>query len=158
MNIVSKKLNTRVRWDGTNDETWTLNGEVTNSSCMVQIYGYNSQGLWLPANLFRCWGGEPEHMGSQLINHLYPFLLRTSTDQLGVTEVSYILQDVFHLTGTPAAINICKYLYVIIPSYRSIKGYKVSPYYVTHNTWNFEVQEEIDLKQYKKMKPVEFFK
>ena len=137
---MSRELNTRVRWDGVDNEKWTLNEEITARSCMVQIYGYNSQGLWLPANLFRCWGGEPEHMGSQLINHLYPLLLKAN--QVSVMSVSSTLQDMFYLTGTPNDLQICNYLYVIVPLYRSIKCYNVKPYNVAHSTWDFEVQEE----------------
>ena len=153
----TKMLRTAIKWDGGDNERWNYNESVTKSSCMVQVYGYNRLGLWLPTNLFRCWGGEPQFMGSQLINHLYPLLLKTN--RMSVGEACSWLENVLHLTGTPSAIDVCHYLYVIVPSHKSIKCFFVQPQYIQGGSmWDFHILEEVDLKQYKKMKPVEFFK
>ena len=123
---------------------------------MVQVYGYNSYDIWLPANIYRCWGGEPEYMGSQLINYLQPLLF--NTNELTVMNVSVYLQQMFALTGTPSSLDLCNYLYVVIPLYKSIQCYRVKPYPAYKGVWDFKIQEEIDLKDYKRLKPVNFLK
>ncbi len=153
---MTRELRTAIRWGGVEGKRlWNLNESATNSSCMVQVYGYNSYDIWLPANLYRCWGGEPDYMGSQLINYLQPLLL--NTNKLTVMNISNFLQ-IFTLTGTPSSIDLCNYLYVVIPLYKSIQCYRVKPYPAYKGVWDFKIQEEIDLKTYKKLKPVNFLK
>ena len=153
---MTRELRTAIRWAGLDTNDWKLNESATKSSCMVQVYGYNSLGMWLPANLYRCWGGEPEYMGSQLINYLQPLLL--NTNKLTVMNISAYLQQMFAFTGTPSSIDLCNYLYVVIPLYKSIQCYKVKPYPAYKGVWDFKIQEEIDLKNFKKLKPVNFLK
>ena len=146
----------QVEWVEEEDQ-WTLNENVTISSCLVCIWGYNSYGIWTHTNLYRPYGGEPRHMGGALINRVYPTLL--DSNNVTPMDLKFIMEDQFGFSGTAQALERCNFLYEIVPSYKSIKGWKVLTLYnVDKGVWEFKKLEEIDLKQYKKMKPVEFFK
>lgn len=135
---------------------WTLNRDVTNYSCMVRIWGYNSYGIWTSTSLYRPFGGEPEHMGGALMNIIYPSLL--DSNEIKPMDLKYKLESQFGFSGTAVSIDKCYFMYEIIPSYKSIKGWKIIPYYrIDKEVWEFKKEEEIDLKQYKKIKPIEFF-
>lgn len=140
-----------------NPEVWTLNTNITNYSCMVRLWGYNSYDIWMSTSLYRPYGGEPEHMGGALMNIIYPSLL--DSNEITPADLKHRLENQFGFSGTPQAINKCFFLYEIIPLYKSIKGWKIHPQYnAGTEKWEFQRVEEIDLKQYKRKKPIQFLK
>ena len=148
--------NIQVEWIA-GEDLWTLNEDVTLYSCMVCIWGYNSYGIWTHTNLYRPYVGEPQHMGGALMNQIYSLFLETN--DIEPMHLKSIMEDQFGFSGTVQALERCKFLYEIIPSHKSIKGWKILTLYnVDKEVWEFKKEEDIDLKQYKKIKPVEFLK
>lgn len=145
-----------VKW--TSDTVpWTLNTSVTKYSCMVRLWGYNSYSIWTSTSLYRPFGGEPEHMGGALMNIIYPSLL--DSNEIKPMDLKYKLESQFGFSGTPHSIDKCFFMYEIIPLYKSIRGWKIHPHYdVGRERWEFQRVEEINLKQYKRKKPIQFFK
>ena len=148
--------NIQVEWTPAYDD-WTLNEKVTNYSCVIRIWCYNSYGIWTNTNLYRPFGGEPQHMGGTLMNQIYPLFLKTN--DIKPMHLKSIMEDQFGFSGTVQALERCQFLYEVIPLHKSIKGWKITTYYrIDKEVWEFKKEEEIDLKQYKKKKPIEFFK